>query len=94
MTSPVANQLYEASVDHHARRVTIQAEISRTIDLHTTMVDPTILNQTDAERIRELVVTLGDVGAQETTHDQWAVLVDLASRVQGWLEWIAREQAA
>lgn len=86
--------LCAVSVDHYARRVAIQAEIGRTIDLHAMAVDPALLNLTDAEHVRELTIALGQLAAMGTAGDQHALLIELASRAQGWLEAIALEQAA
>ena len=92
--------------DDLARRVSIQASVSRRVDERLRMLDPAITHCSHAEHVRRLVVFLGEIGALDG--DDWPMtaededdlfdrlqnaLVDLAADVQAWMESNARNAA-
>lgn len=91
----------QARVDNErARRTAIQAGVSRWVDEKVRMLDPAIHGWTHAERVRRLVVKLGDVGALDP--DEWpgatmeglqTVLTELAADIQLWMEAQLRDLA-
>lgn len=76
------------------RRVSILHAIAGEVDRRTIAVDPAFLAQSDPERVRELVVSLGEVGACEDPGELTDALVAHAALVVAWVEIQAREMAA
>lgn len=86
--------------EERARRIVIQATVSRRVDDLTRMLDPSVRDRSHAENVRSLVMSLGEVGALEP--DQWPdvsadelqeALAHHAALVQAWMESNLREAA-
>lgn len=91
----------QSRVDNErARRIAIQAMVSRRVDERTRMLDPALRNCSHAEHVRRLAVFLGEIGAldpagswdfQIAVEQCQEVLVELAAYSQAWMETIARD---
>ncbi len=74
------------TVTDYAHRVTLHHRITGLIDQRTITVDPALTALTDTERLRELLVSLGDVARCECPVELDELLVWHAAQVVGWLE--------
>lgn len=93
-------------IEERARRTAIHATVDRKVDDRVRMLDPAFRDRSHAEHVRDLVVSLGEIGALDPSADEpdfapaWSsiealqdTLVDLAADVQAWMESNLRDAA-